>query len=60
MVSYDNLWNIMKEKGITQYALIKQYKALLSTEGIELEFADDAVDHLAQLACDGGFHLFYM
>ena len=33
-------------------ALIKQYKALLSTEGIELEFADDAIDHLAQLACD--------
>ena len=25
MISYDNLWNIMKEKGITQYALIKQY-----------------------------------
>ena len=25
MISYDNLWNIMTEKGITQYALIKQY-----------------------------------
>lgn len=25
MISYDNLWNILKEKGITQYALIKQY-----------------------------------
>ena len=25
LISYDNLWNIMKEKGITQYALIKQY-----------------------------------
>ena len=25
MISYDNLWNVMKEKGITQYALIKQY-----------------------------------
>ena len=25
VISYDNLWNIMKEKGITQYALIKQY-----------------------------------
>ena len=25
MISYDNLWNIMKEKGISQYALIKKY-----------------------------------
>ena len=25
MISYDNLWNIMKEKGVTQYTLIKQY-----------------------------------
>ena len=26
MMSYDNLWNVMKEKGISQYALIKHYK----------------------------------
>ena len=25
MISYDNLWNVMKKKGITQYALIKQF-----------------------------------
>ena len=25
MISYDNLWKIMKEKGISQYALIKKY-----------------------------------
>ncbi len=25
MMSYDNLWNAMKEKGVTQYALIKKY-----------------------------------
>ncbi|MBO4915666.1 MAG: helix-turn-helix transcriptional regulator [Oscillospiraceae bacterium] len=25
MISYDNLWAVMKERGITQYALIKQY-----------------------------------
>lgn len=25
MISYDNLWNVMREKGITQYALIKKY-----------------------------------
>ncbi|MBE6936911.1 MAG: helix-turn-helix transcriptional regulator [Ruminococcaceae bacterium] len=25
MISYDNLWNTMREKGISQYALIKKY-----------------------------------
>ena len=25
MISYDNLWNVMKEKGISQYARIKTY-----------------------------------
>lgn len=25
MISFDNLWKIMKEKGISQYALIKEY-----------------------------------
>ena len=35
-----------------QNALLKQYKALLGTAGIKLEFAEDAIDRLAQLACD--------
>ena len=26
MISYENLWNVLKERGISQYALIKQYK----------------------------------
>ena len=26
VISYDNLWNVMKEKGITQYTLIKHYR----------------------------------
>ena len=25
MISYDNLWNVMKQKGISQYTLIKRY-----------------------------------
>lgn len=25
MISYDDLWTVMKEKGISQYALIKNY-----------------------------------
>ncbi len=35
-----------------QNALIKQYKALMGTEGIDLEFTDEAIDCLAKLACD--------
>ncbi len=30
-------------------SLIKQYQALLATEGIELEFTDDAIDQLAEM-----------
>lgn len=26
MISYDNLWKVMQEKGVTQYALIKKHK----------------------------------
>ena len=26
MIKYDNLWKTMREKGITQYALINKYK----------------------------------
>lgn len=25
MISYDNLWAVMREKGVSQYALIKKY-----------------------------------
>lgn len=31
-------------------ALIKQYKALLETEGVQLEFTEDAIDAIAQFA----------
>ena len=31
-------------------SLIKQYQALLNTEGIELTFTDDAIDRLAEMA----------
>lgn len=33
-----------------QNALIKQYKALLSTDGVEIDFTDDAIDEIAQTA----------
>lgn len=25
LISYDNLWNVMRDRGISQYALIKKY-----------------------------------
>ena len=25
MISFNNLWNVMKEKGVSQYALIKKH-----------------------------------
>ncbi len=33
-------------------ALIKQYRALLETEDIHLEFGDDAVDEIAEIAAE--------
>ena len=33
-------------------ALLKQYKALLATEGVSIEFTDDAIERLAQVACE--------
>ena len=35
-----------------QNALLKQYQAMLATEDVELEFKDEAIARLAQLACD--------
>jgi len=33
-------------------SLIKQYVALMGTEGVELEFADDAIDEIARIAVE--------
>lgn len=33
-------------------ALIKQYVCLLETEGVEITFTDDAIDELAEIACN--------
>jgi ATP-dependent HslUV protease ATP-binding subunit HslU len=35
-----------------EHSLLKQYAALMQTEGVTLEFADDSVDALADLAAD--------
>ena len=45
----DEFVRILKEP---ENALTKQYIALMETEGIELEFEDQAIDTLAQIAVD--------
>ena len=35
-----------------EHSLLKQYGALMGTEGVTLEFGEDAVDALADLAAD--------
>jgi len=36
----------------THASLVKQYQALLATEGVTLDFAPDGIRRLAQIACD--------
>ena len=48
-LSRDDLKRILVEP---EHSLLKQYQALMSTEGVSLEFTDDAVESLAGLAAD--------
>ena len=48
-LSRDDFKRILTEP---EHSLLKQYTALLNTEGVNLTFADDAVDALASLAYD--------
>ena len=48
-LSRDDLRRILTDP---EHSLLKQYTALMKTEGVELTFADDAVDALAELAAD--------
>ncbi|WP_310618387.1 ATP-dependent protease ATPase subunit HslU [Flexibacterium corallicola] len=36
----------------TEVSLIKQYVALMGTEGVEIDFTDDAIDEIASIAVD--------
>ncbi|MDT4874586.1 ATP-dependent protease ATPase subunit HslU [compost metagenome] len=36
----------------THASLVRQYQALLATEGVTLEFSPDGIRQLAQIACD--------
>jgi ATP-dependent HslUV protease ATP-binding subunit HslU len=48
-LSRDDLRRILTEP---EHSLLKQYSALLGTESVTLDFRDDAVDALADLAAD--------
>ncbi len=48
-LSRDDLRRILTEP---EHSLLKQYSALLGTEGVTLEFTPDAIDALANLAAD--------
>ncbi|MBD3918229.1 ATP-dependent protease ATPase subunit HslU [Paenibacillus sp. PR3] len=48
-LSLEDFVNILKEP---KNALIKQYAALLETEGIAIEFSDEAIRELASIAAD--------
>ena len=45
----DDFKRILKEP---DYSLIKQYIALLKTENVELEFSDDGIDAIANMASE--------
>jgi len=48
-LSRDDLKRILVEP---EHSLLKQYQALLGTEGVTLDFTDDAIEGLAELAAD--------
>ncbi|GBQ28930.1 ATP-dependent protease ATP-binding subunit HslU [Acetobacter estunensis NRIC 0472] len=48
-LSRDDLRRILTEP---EHSLVRQYKSLLETEGVTLEFEDAAIDALAELAAD--------
>ena len=48
-LTQDDMVRILKEP---EASLLKQYKALLQTEGVEVEITEDAVLHIAKLATD--------
>lgn len=50
MIVYDNLWKTLKEKGISQYALIKRYK--ISTGQLDrLRKNENISTHTLDLLC---------
>ena len=50
MISYDNLWNVMREKGISQYALIKNYH-ISPAQITRLKRNESVSNHTIEMFC---------
>ena len=50
VISFENLWNVMKEKGITQYALIKHYN-ISPRQITRLKRNESVSTHTIELFC---------
>ena len=53
-LSEEDFGRILREP---ENSLVKQYVALMGTEGVDLEFTEDAIDELARLAAEVNAHV---
>lgn len=51
MISYDRLWRTMKEKGVTQYSLIKKYK-ISPAQITRLKRNESVSTHTIEMFCE--------
>ena len=50
MISYDRLWQTMKEKGVTQYTLIKKY-SISPAQITRLKRNESVSTHTVEMFC---------
>ena len=50
MISYENLWNVMKEKGVSQYTLIKKY-GISAAQITRLKRNESVSTHTIEMFC---------
>ena len=50
MISYDRLWQTMKEKGVTQYTLIKKY-SISPAQSTRLKRNESVSTHTIDIFC---------
>ena len=51
MISYENLWNVMKEKGVSQYTLIKKY-GISPAQITRLKRNESVSTHTIEMFCE--------
>ena len=50
MISYNNLWKVMEEKGVSQYTLIKKYK-ICPAQITRLKRNESVSTHTIEMFC---------